>query len=486
MKKIYVIGIGPGNEDSLTLGAVRELNSKRNTFLRTIHHPTVRYLDRNGIEYKSYDKIYEESEDFIEVYNTIANNLVEKAEEFDEINYCVPGHPLIAEKTVEILLNKQKEGKIDIEIIEGLSFIEPMILSMQRDPIDGLKIIDGLNLLQKPDINFDNLITQVYSRERASELKLMLSEIYGDEYEVYVIRAAGMKEEKKAKMPIYEIDRVDWLDDITSIYLPKVNQNDKSIYDFNDLLGIMEELRGEDGCSWDIKQTHESLRKYLIEEAYEVVDTIDNDDIDGLQEELGDLLLQIVFHSQIAREEGYFNIWDVIKSISKKMINRHPKIFDSSEYSEHDNWNEIKAKEKSLESHSERINSIPKSLPSLIRSEKVQKRASDAGFDWENYRGALEKIYEEIEEVKEEIDKYCDSNEKYNTVNKLDEELGDLLFSVVNLCRFFKVDSERALYDATDKFIERFMQVEKKVLEKGLKLNEMNLDELDKIWNEIK
>lgn len=477
MNRVYIIGLGPGNEDSLTLGAVRELESGRKTFLRTVHHPTVKYLDDNNIEYQAYDGFYEENEKFEDVYGKISEDIILKAEEHKEINYCVPGHPLIAEKTVEILIEKQKQGEIELEIVEGLSFIEPMILSVNRDPINGLKIIDGLDLSQKPDINFDNLITQVYNRERASELKLSLSEIYGDEYEVIVIRAAGMKDEKKVTCPLYELDRFDWIDYLTSIYVPKVDPETKEIYDLNDLLDIMETLRGEDGCSWDIKQTHESLKRYLIEEAYEVVDAIDNDDIDGMQEELGDLLLQIVFHSQIGREEGYFNIWDVIKSISEKMINRHPNVFETSEHSPDDNWDEIKAKEKRIESHTERLMSVPKSLPALLRSEKVQKRASKAGFDWEDYRGALAKTTEELNEVKTEIEK---------NGNNLTEEVGDLLFSVVNLCRFFKIDPERALYDSTDKFISRFEKVEEKVNSKGLNMENLELQELDSIWDEIK
>lgn len=477
MNKIYVIGLGPGNEDSLTLGAVREMESGRKTFLRTVHHPTVNYLDKNDMEYVTYDSFYENTEKFEDVYKSISDDIILKAEEHKEINYCVPGHPLIAEKTVELLLDKQKAGKIELEIIEGLSFIEPMILSVNRDPINGLKIMDGLDLSQKPDINFDNLITQVYNRERASELKLSLSEVYGDDYEVIVIRAAGMKDEKKVVCPLYELDRFEWIDYLTSIYIPKVSPIDKEVYNFDDLLDIMETLRGENGCSWDIKQTHESLKKYLIEEAYEVVDAIDNDDIDGIQEELGDLLLQIVFHSQIGREEGYFNIWDVIKSISEKMINRHPKVFDISEYSPDDNWDEIKAKEKSIQSHTERLVSVPKSLPSLIRSEKVQKRASKAGFDWDDYRGALDKTFEELGEVKAEIEQNGDN---------LAEEIGDLLFSVVNLCRFFKIDPERALYDSTDKFIDRFEKVEQEVKADGAKMEDMKLDELDRIWNLIK
>ncbi|OHW61760.1 nucleoside triphosphate pyrophosphohydrolase/pyrophosphatase MazG [Andreesenia angusta] len=483
MNKIVVIGLGPGAEDALTLGAAKNLREKRKTYLRTEKHPTVSYLKREEIEYETYDKVYDSKEEFEDVYSSIVEDLIEQSDKYGTINYCVPGHPLIAEKTVELLLGAEKEERVELEIVEGLSFIEPVILSMQSDPVEGLKIIDGLDLKnQKVDISVDNLVTQVYNQTKASELKLELSEIYGDEYEVYIIKAAGVPgEEKKIKVPVYELDRLGWIDYLTSIYIPKVQTEDKRVYDFNDLLKIMETLRGEDGCPWDIKQTNESLKKYVIEEAYELVEAIEEDDIDGIVEELGDVLLQVVFHSQIGREEGYFNIWDVIRGISEKMVNRHPHVFGDG-VAETDSevkrvWDDIKASEKEQESHQERLRSVPKVLPALIRSEKVQKRASKCGFDWDDRGGAVEKLREEVEELIQEID---------SNGENIDGELGDILFSVVNLSRFLDVDPERALYKSVDKFIDRFSKVEDEVLKSGRKMEDMGLDELDEIWEEVK
>lgn len=474
MGKIYIIGLGPGDEEHLTIKAQKAFKANRKTYLRTIFHPTISYLDREGIPYESFDNLYDSIEDFNELYKSISDKLLENAEVYKEINYCVPGHPLVAEKTVKNLLDQEK---VEVEIIDGLSFIEPILKAMKRDPVDGLKIIDGLNLNQNPDINMDNLITQIYDRERASDLKLSFSEIYGDEYEVYIISGAGNKNERKEKMPLYEIDRIDWYDYLTSIYIPKVEKNNKNIYDFNDLLRIMEKLRGPDGCSWDIKQDHNTLRKYLIEEAYEVIDAIDQEDEDSLKEELGDLLLQIVFHSEIAKELGEFNVFDVIKSISEKMINRHPNIFENSKFRDLENWNDIKAKEKNFYSHTERLKAVPKTLPALMRSQKVQKRAKDAGFDWEGYEGALAKVEEEVQEVKTEIE------QKGNFIS---EEIGDLLFSVVNLTRFFNIDPEYSLTNAIEKFIIRFEKVEKELEKQNKKMNEISIEKLDEIWNYIK
>jgi tetrapyrrole methylase family protein / MazG family protein len=483
LNKIVVIGLGPGDENALTLGAVRNLEKKRKTYLRTEKHPTVSYLEGEGIKYETYDHVYDSEEQFEDVYMSIAEDLIKKSEEYGTINYCVPGHPLIAEKTVDILLDMESAGKIDLEVVEGLSFIEPVILSMKTDPVEGLKIVDGLDLKsQKVDINVDNLITQVYNQTKASELKLELSEIYGDDYKVWVIKAAGVpEEEKKELVPIYEIDRLSWIDYLTSIYVPKVPKDKKSVYDFNDLLKIMEVLRSEEGCPWDIKQTHDSLKKYVIEEAYELVEAIEEENIDGIVEELGDILLQVIFHSQIGKEEGYFNVWDVVKGISEKMVNRHPHVFGDGK-AETDSdvkkvWDDIKASEKEQESHQERLKSVPKVLPSLIRSEKVQKRASRCGFDWDSVDGAIEKLKEEVGELVEEIK---------SDGGNIDGEIGDILFSIVNVSRFLNVDPERALYRSTDKFIDRFSKVESKVIASGKEMDKIGLEELEDLWIQVK
>ncbi|AFS79374.1 MazG family protein [Gottschalkia acidurici 9a] len=484
MRKIVIIGLGPGDIGSLTIEAVEKICDGNKVFLRTEKHPTIEYLKKKQIEYTSYDHVYDEEEDFDKVYELISKNLIQMSEKYGIINYCVPGHPLVAEKTVSLLIEKQEQGEIELEIIAGLSFIEPVILSVGSDPVDGLKIIDGLDILhQSVDINTDNLITQVYNRVRASELKLELIDIYGDEYEVYVIKSAGIKgQEIKVKVPLYEIDRIEWIDYLTSIYIPKMDKDKRVKYDMYNLMAIMEILRSKDGCSWDAEQTHTSLRPYVIEEAYEVVDAIDNDDIDGITEELGDLLLQIIFHSQIGKEEGYFTIMDVTTSICEKLIRRHPHVFTdfrakSSQEVVYD-WNDIKAKEKNMTTYTERIKSIPKGLPALMKSYKVQKRAADVGFDWEDVSGALEKLEEELNEVKEEL----------NTSNKerLENEIGDLIFSIVNVCRFVNVNPENAVNKTINKFIKRFEFIETESINQGKDIKNMTLEEMDKLWKQAK
>ncbi|KNF07810.1 MazG family protein [Gottschalkia purinilytica] len=484
MAKIVIIGLGPGDIGSLTMEAVERITDGNKVFLRTDKHPTVKYLREKQIDYETYDHIYEEEEDFDKVYQTIVNDLFEKSQKYGIINYCVPGHPLVAERTVSILMDMNNKGIIDLDIIPGLSFIEPVILSVGCDPVNGLKIVDGLDILeQNIDINVDNIVTQVYNRARASELKLQLMDIYGDEYQIYVIKSAGIKEEeKKVKIPLYQVDRLDWIDYLTSMYIPKMKKEEKNKYDMNNLLRIMEILRSKEGCPWDAKQTHESLRQYLIEEAYEVVDAIDSEDIDGIVEELGDVLLQVVFHSQIGKEEGYFNIWDVISGICNKLISRHPHVFSDYQANNSqealESWNEIKAKEKDFKTYTDRLKDVPRVLPGLMRSYKIQKRAADVGFDWNDISGAIEKLHEEFQEVQYELNE--------NNKERIEEEIGDFIFATVNVCRFLDIDPENALNKAINKFIERFEFIEKESIKMDKDIKTMNLEEMNSLWDKAK
>ena len=260
------------------------------------------------------------------------------------------------------------------------------------------------------------------------------------------------------------------------------NFNFKERYDVNDLIDIVEILRSPGGCPWDNEQDQKSIRRDFLEETYEVIEAINKDDRDGLLEELGDVLLQVVFHTQIEREKNSFDLNDVADSVCKKMIERHPHVFGdvNAETSEQvlENWDVIKKQTKSQKSQTESMLSIPREFPALMRADKVQKKAAKVGFDWASVDGALDKVSEELEELKEAI--------TMGVVDNANEELGDLLFSVVNVSRFISVDSEEALTNATDKFIDRFSKVEKMAEEKGLNMKETELSELDKLWDEAK
>lgn len=262
----------------------------------------------------------------------------------------------------------------------------------------------------------------------------------------------------------------------------KLDFTTKENFDFNDLVEIMKYLRAPDGCPWDRVQTHESIRSNFIEETYEVIEAIDNKDSELLKEELGDVLLQVVFHSEMSAEENEFDINDVINGVCKKLVERHPHVFgdvkaDNSEEALL-SWDNVKMNSKSQKKQSEAMDSVSKALPSLMRAEKIQKKAAKVGFDWDNVDGALYKVAEETDELKEAVDS--------GSYEQQCEELGDLLFSVVNVSRFLKVDSEKALYDACDKFTDRFKALEILADERGIDIKTASLSQLDSLWEEVK
>lgn len=256
----------------------------------------------------------------------------------------------------------------------------------------------------------------------------------------------------------------------------------KEKYEMQDLLKIMELLRSPDGCPWDREQDHHSIRANFIEETYEAIEAIDTENAELLKEELGDVLLQVVFHAQMEREIGTFDFSDVVDGICKKLIVRHPHVFSDVSAQTSDevlkNWDAIKMQTKEQKTQTEVLQSVSPALPALMRSQKVQKKAAKAGFDWDNVDGALAKIFEELDELKEAI-------EEGGQISS-EEELGDLLFSVVNVARFIHVDSEQALSKACDKFIGRFGKLEALALERGMDIQKASLPELNALWNEIK
>lgn len=261
-----------------------------------------------------------------------------------------------------------------------------------------------------------------------------------------------------------------------------VNFDFKDRYNINDLLKIMELLRSPGGCPWDAEQTHESIRKDLIEETYEVIEAINKNDRELLLEELGDVLLQVTFHTQMEKEKGSFDFDDVCDGICKKLVERHPHVFGSVNVESTDevlkNWDDIKRKSKGQKTQGSAMEKIPRELPALMRAEKIQSKAKKAGFDWEEIGGALDALESEIMELKEAM--------KSGNHDDIDGELGDVLFSCVNVSRFLKVDPELALTRSNEKFITRFLEVERLANEKGINMKEKTIEELDELWNQAK
>lgn len=256
-------------------------------------------------------------------------------------------------------------------------------------------------------------------------------------------------------------------------------KKDKAAKQFIKLLDIVERLRGPDGCPWDKEQSHESLLPYFLEEAYEVIESIDEKNWDNLKEELGDVMLHLALQCQISKEEGRFSIVDSLENVNNKLIHRHPHVFGDKKadvpFEAKKNWEDIKHKEKKRES---RLDGVPPALPALTRANRLQQKASYAGFDWDDINKVWGKLYEEIDELKEAHD--C------NNQTNMEEEIGDVLFSVVNLARHMKLDSEDMLRKANSKFVNRFKAIEKELIIRGKEVSTATLVEMDEIWNKIK
>ncbi|HLO10636.1 MAG TPA: nucleoside triphosphate pyrophosphohydrolase [Pseudoneobacillus sp.] len=482
-KKIEVIGLGAGDLDQLPLGVYKKLRSNNRLFLRTKEHPVVTELEKEGVTYTSFDYIYEENDQFEAVYENICYQLLEEAKQ-GPVVYAVPGHPLVAEKTVQLLLESQKRGEVDLEIGGGQSFIDALFQALKIDPVEGFQLLDG-TALKKDQLQIQQhmIISQVYDQFVASEVKLTLMEMLPDEYPVFIVTAAGSQEEIIKEVKLYELDREMTLNNLTSLYVPPVKDDSILRKQFSTLREIIAELRGPNGCPWDKKQTHESLKKYLIEETFEVIEAINNDEDDNLVEELGDVLLQIMLHAQIGEDEGFFTINDVIETLSNKMVRRHPHVFGNEKALNADEvvtiWEDIKKREKGNLEES-LLEGIGYDIPNLIRAYELQKKAAKVGFDWETIGPALEKVYEEIKELEVEM------NKNTNNHHELTDEFGDILFALVNVARFLKIQPEEALFGANEKFKRRFQFIEKRVQESGKSFKEYSLEELDQFWNEAK
>lgn len=256
----------------------------------------------------------------------------------------------------------------------------------------------------------------------------------------------------------------------------------KSKYNFDDLIKIVRVLRAPGGCPWDMEQTHQSIRANFIEETYEAIEAIDTEDLELLKEELGDVMLQVAMHAEMEHEQGTFDINDVIDGVCKKLVVRHPHVFgDLSANNTGEalsNWDAVKMQTKSQKTQTEAMQSVSRALPSLMRSAKIQGKAAKVGFDWDSVDGALDKLYEECDELKEAIKNNDKANQR--------EELGDVLFSAVNVARFLDIDSEHALYDACDKFTDRFSKVEQLASKRGINMKTASISELDSLWDEVK
>nr|WP_093217537.1 nucleoside triphosphate pyrophosphohydrolase [Sediminibacillus albus] len=478
MNSIEIIGLGAGDIDQLPLGIYRKLIShQQSIYVRTVDHPVIDSLQKEGVSFTSFDTVYEKNEAFDAVYREITDLLVEAASGEDVV-YAVPGHPMLAEKTVQLLL---QDSRINVKITGGQSYLDALFSALRIDPIEGFQFVDATSFKRNQLEYRQHLVfCQVYDAFIASEVKLTLLEDLPPEHPVKIVEAVGSTGETIQTIPLVELDQTAKLSNLTSVYIPPVAETQLN-HQFYRLREVIAQLRGPEGCPWDKEQTHESLRQYLIEEAFEFIEAVNNQDDEGMVEEIGDVLLQVMLHSQIGEDAGFFSIDDVINTLTAKMIRRHPHVFAeaTAETAEQvaESWQQIKAGEKENVPPS-LLSGIPADLPQLLIAEALQKKAAKAGFDWEQEEPIWEKLHEELKEWQEAVGQ-ANSEEA-------EKEFGDVLFAIVNLARYYKINPEISLHRTNCKFKRRFQYIEQQADAQDRQLTDMPLEELDKYWNEAK
>lgn len=479
MPGLTVVGLGPGDPGSITREAWQILTEAGEVYLRTGHHPAAQELAARGVTVLTFDELYQASGTFAEVYLQIVARLIDEARRPQGVVYAVPGDPAVGESTVTELRRRAGVERLPYRQVAGVSFVEPTLALLGRDALDGLFVGDAIALGARhvPPSPPDQaaLWGQLHSRLLASDVKLTLLSQYPPDHAVALVRAAGSSQASVRWTPLAELDHGEEPDAATALYVPPLNRP-SSLEAFQD---VVARLRAPDGCPWDRDQTHQSLRRHLLEEAYEVLAALDGGDTAGLREELGDLLLQVVLQAQIAAEGEEFRLSDVLGDIQAKIVRRHPHVFGDAEVNGVDDvlhrWEELKESEREGVPGSGELKGISGDLPALAQAHEMQDRAARIGFDWPTWQGVLEKLSEEIAELRSASEDA-----------ERERELGDLFFSLVNVARWLNVDPESALRGANARFRRRFEAMSRAARLAGRRLKEMSPEELDALWDQAK
>ncbi len=467
MHKLTVVGLG-FTEDALTLGAIRAMREAGRVILRTEKSAAAEFLRREGVAFETLDALYEQAEDFAELNRLCAEAVARAAEEAD----TAYGVFDLRDASVAGLLGLRPDAAL-VAGPEG----EGALFAFAGDDAMLLNASDWADF--RLDAWHGALLREVDTRELAGECKLALMDCYPEESSVTALLPDGTLR----KMPLCEIDRLPAAayDHRLSFAVPAERDVTKlRRFGATQLVEIIRRLRAPGGCPWDREQTHASIRQDLLEEAYEAAEAIDRADEADMTEELGDVLLQVVFHAVIGEEHSEFNFTDITSGVCEKMVRRHPHVFgemraDTAE-DVLDLWQKVKMVEKRQATQADSMKSVARALPALTRARKVAKRAAAVRFCAPDAKGSLAHVRSEIDELEaEEIGS-----------EKAMGELGDLLFAIADAAVQYKVDAEQALERATDKFIRRFAAMEEKILASGRAFEEMTLAEMDAVWDEVK
>ncbi|KUK45794.1 MAG: hypothetical protein XD73_1332 [Anaerolinea thermophila] len=471
---ITLLGLGPGDPKYLTLEALTWLKSIKVLYLRTSQHPTVAHLPEH-LELISFDELYEKHESFEAVYEEIIDRVLSMGKASGGITYAVPGHPFVAEATCPEIYHRSKAKNIPVRVIEGLSFLEPTFRALALDPFPDLVLADALSMggSQTPQTPPSSpvLIAQIYSRMVASDVKLTLMNTYPDDHPVRLVHGAGTDKEVIEDLPLYAVDHSEHLGLLSALFVPPLSPYTS----FESFQEIIAKLRAPDGCPWDREQTHESLRPFLLEEAYETLDALDRQDMRDLEEELGDLLLQILLHAQIANEEGEFNIHHVLDGIGSKLVRRHPHVFADKKVSGVSgvlhNWEEIKAEERKDngdEAKKGLLDGVPKVLPALSQAGEIIERTRRVGFDQLISKGDPVYLINQIE--------------NFVTAEEKAKLLEDLLLGLSSLAYQNGLDAESLLREALARFREQFGIMEASAIKSGESLVNLSKEQNEDLW----
>ena len=454
-----MLGLGPGSLGRLAASTRAMLLDPATTVIvRTLQHPAAIELASERVV-QSCDDLYNRTT-FEEVYDAIADRVVEAAEKGPTI-YAVPGSALVGELAVGRI-----RGRIEAEVLSGESFIDAVLAAVGYDPLDrGLRILNGHRMPYPLVIEGPTVVAQVDIPVVMADACSRLARVVGEGTMAAVVIDAGGPEERVVEVPLDEVNP-DLAGVRTSIFLDPMPGG------MVGAIRVMARLREE--CPWDRKQTHESLVKNLIEETYELVEAIGSQSEGRLEDELGDVLLQVLFHATMTRQVGSFDIEDVAENLRQKLVRRHPHVFGDVEVADADevkaNWEQIKDSERGQGRRSV-LDGVPIGLPGLERAAKLQLRAADVGFDWPNLPPVLDKLMEEVEELRVALEEGV----------RVEEELGDVLFTLVNLARHLTVDPELALRGSIDRFTARFQ-----AMEAMGPLDDLGLADLDERWETAK
>ena len=471
--RVVVVGLGPAGPELVTQQALTEIARVGRRFIRTTRHPSASVAG----DATSFDDVYEREASLDAVYARIVDALVEAAGDHGEVLYAVPGSPLVAERTVDLL---RADDRVVVDVVPALSFLDLVWSRLAIDPLAaGVRLVDGQRFaVEAAGERGPLVVAQCDTAQVLSDIKLSIED--DEPGAVVVLHHLGLPDEQVLEVAWDQLDRSFTPDHLTALWIPTLHAPVASeLVRFAELVRT---LRRE--CPWDREQTHRTLTRHLLEETYETLEAIDGLDgspetIGHLEEELGDLLFQVFFHATLAAEEGWFTLADVARVIHDKLVHRHPHVFGSVAADTAEqvlvNWEQIKKAEKGRGSVME---GVPGDLPALLYAHKIQRKAASVGFDWDDVDGALPKISEELDELQAAIASAVDRD--------IEDELGDLLFAVVNVARHLDIDPETALRGASAKFRTRFEQVEAHAGEQGRDLSTMTLTELDALWDQAK